>query len=70
MNFINYKKNYISELTEGIGFSKLPVINEEITSYIFNEADNQIKEKFKTLCPDYQKYLNNDSIIESYANIE
>tara|TARA_B100000886_G_C20409004_1_gene486139 strand:+ start:262 stop:1029 length:768 start_codon:yes stop_codon:yes gene_type:complete len=70
LNFINYKKDVINELNEGIGFSSLPAINEEITSYILKEADNQIKEKFKKLCPDNQNFLKNDSIIESFENIE
>ena len=42
---MNYKKNFINEITEGIGFSKLPVIDYDISSYILKEVDKQVKER-------------------------
>ena len=67
---IGNTNKYIDEINEGIGFSRLPAINNEITSYILNEVNNQVIEKLKQLCPKYQIYMIEDSIFESFENIE
>ncbi len=67
---INHTKNFIKEVNEGVGFSRLPEIDYKITSYIFNEVNKQVRDKLKKLSSDYKEYLIKDPIIESFENIE